>query len=67
MVYSLQSRVWSAPIVTEIKPFDIFYPAEDYHQNYYQNNPTQPYCNVVITPKLFKIRKEFDHLIRPRK
>ena len=67
MIYSLQSRVWSAPIVTEIKLFEVFYPAEDYHQNYFLNNPTQPYCNIIISPKLSKMRKQFDHLIRSRK
>lgn len=44
-------------IVTEISPLDIFYEAEDYHQNYYKNNTTQGYCSFVITPKLAKLRK----------
>lgn len=47
------------PIVTEIVPYTNFYPAENYHQNYYRANPAQPYCAVVITPKLAKFRKEF--------
>ena len=67
MVYSLQSRLYTTPIVTEIKAFEVFYPAEHYHQNYFQNNPTQPYCNIVISPKLYKMRKQFDHLLRSRK
>ncbi len=47
------------PIVTEIAEFDKFYEAEAYHQNYYNDNSRQPYCNVVITPKLLKFRKMY--------
>jgi peptide-methionine (S)-S-oxide reductase len=47
------------PIVTEVKKLDKFYPAEDYHKDYYKNNPLQPYCMLVIRPKLSKIKKEF--------
>lgn len=54
-----QSDLWPNPIVTEIAPLTDFYPAEDYHQNYYRNNPAQPYCQVVIDPKVQKFRKEF--------
>jgi peptide-methionine (S)-S-oxide reductase len=54
-----QSDLWSDPIVTEISPLDTFYKAEDYHQNYYRNNPAQPYCMVVIAPKMDKFRKTF--------
>ncbi len=50
---------FSAPIVTEIKPLAEFYPAEDYHQNYYNENGSQPYCSFVISPKLAKFRKKF--------
>ncbi len=52
-------KIWDNPIVTEISQFKKFYVAEDYHQNYYDNNPTQPYCNFVITQKLEKFKKEF--------
>jgi len=45
------------PIVTEVSPLGTFYEAEEYHQNYYRNNPTQGYCNFVISPKLSKLRK----------
>ena len=45
------------PLVTEISPLALFYEAEDYHQNYYRNNPSQGYCNYVISPKLTKLRK----------
>jgi peptide-methionine (S)-S-oxide reductase len=47
------------PIVTEIVPFDRFYKAEDYHQNYFRNNPNQGYCRMVIAPKLRKFEKVF--------
>lgn len=52
-------EVYSKPIVTEVSPLGTFYPAEDYHQDYYVNNPTQPYCMVVVAPKLAKFRKKF--------
>ena len=47
------------PIVTEIRQLKKFYPAEDYHRNYYKSNPLQPYCMLVIRPKISKIKKEF--------
>ena len=46
-------------IVTEVKKLEKFYPSEDYHKDYYRNNPFQPYCMVVISPKIRKIKKEF--------
>ncbi len=48
---------FNAPIVTEVSPIGTFYEAEDYHQNYYRNNPGQGYCSYVITPKISKLRK----------
>jgi len=54
--------IWSNPIVTEVEPFDEFYVAEDYHQNYFRNNGFQPYCQVIIAPKVAKFRKQ--HLDR---
>lgn len=53
------SGLWDGPIVTQIEPLDTFYEAENYHQDYFNNNPNQPYCNAVIKPKLEKFRKEF--------
>ena len=47
------------PIATEVKKLDAFYPSEDYHKDYYKNNPLQPYCMLVIRPKVSKIKKEF--------
>lgn len=53
------SGAFKNPIVTEIKPLTNFYPAEDYHQDYYSRNPNQPYCYFVIRPKLEKLEKKF--------
>lgn len=50
--------IWEHPIVTELTPFSDFYPAEDYHQEYFAKNPYQPYCQVVIAPKVAKFRKQ---------
>ncbi len=52
-------RLWSQPIVTELTPFDQFYLAEDYHQEYFANNPNQPYCRAVVAPKVAKFRKHY--------
>ena len=58
-----EAKIWKDPIVTEVTKFDQFYMAEDYHQEYYANNPFQPYCRVVIAPKVTKFRaKYFDQL-----
>jgi peptide-methionine (S)-S-oxide reductase len=64
VIHGLEAeKVWEKPIVTEVVPFQEFYPAEDYHQEYFANNPGQPYCQVVIAPKVAKFRKEhFDRL-----
>lgn len=51
--------LWDDPIVTEVVPFETFYPAEDYHQEYFARNPVQPYCQMVIAPKVAKFRKQF--------
>lgn len=50
------------PLVTELTPIETFYPAEQYHQDYYSRNQYQPYCMVVISPKLSKFRSKFAHL-----
>ncbi|MEK7582806.1 MAG: peptide-methionine (S)-S-oxide reductase MsrA [Patescibacteria group bacterium] len=50
-------------IVTEVKPLEKFYEAEDYHRNYYQNNKDQPYCQIVISPKLEKLKEKFYKLL----
>ena len=48
--------VWSNPVTTEVVPAEIFYPAEEYHQHYFERNPQQPYCQAMIGPKLAKLR-----------
>lgn len=57
-------KIYNNPIVTEIKPFDSFYKAEKYHQNYYERNQDQPYCQFVINPKLAKFRQRFTQLLK---
>ncbi len=55
-----------APIVTEVKPFERFYSAEQYHQNYFAQNSSQPYCAYVISPKIAKFRRKFAERLRAR-
>ena len=57
------SDLWSDAIVTEIEPLRDFYAAEDNHHDYYRNNPNQPYCFMVIDPKVNKFRKSFQHMM----
>lgn len=60
-----RSGTWSDPIVTEVVPMAAFYPAEDYHQDYFARNPNQPYCRAVVAPKVAKSRKaHFERLKR---
>lgn len=58
-------KVFDQPIVTEVTPASMFYKAENYHQNYFNNNPGNPYCAAVIQPKLYKFAKEFTEKIKP--
>lgn len=55
---------WKDPIVTELKPFDTFYPAEDYHHRFFELNPFQPYCRIVIAPKVANFRRRFAQKLR---
>lgn len=57
--------VWDDPIVTQVLPAPRFYPAEAYHQRYYESNPSQGYCRAVIRPKLDKLRKAWAPLLKP--
>jgi peptide-methionine (S)-S-oxide reductase len=57
-------KVWPDPIVTQIVPLDKFYVAEDYHQDYFANNPNQGYCVYVVSPKVEKFRKEFKEKLK---
>lgn len=52
-------HIWNGKIVTEVKPLDVFYPAEAYHQNYFRNHPNAGYCSVIIQPKVAKFRSHF--------
>ena len=61
-----EEKVWPNPVVTEISPFDKFFKAEDFHQDYYRNNKTQGYCQVVINPKLAEFRKKFGDRLKDR-
>ena len=56
--------IWDDPIVTTIEPFEIFYQAEGYHQEYFENNPNQGYCRVVINPKVEKFEKIFKEKLK---
>ena len=58
------SKTFADPIVTEVVDEDVFYPAEDYHQNYYAQNGSQPYCSFVVRPKVEKFRKQFSTKLR---
>jgi peptide-methionine (S)-S-oxide reductase len=58
-------HIWDRPIVTEIEPFARFWPAEPYHQNYYDNNSSKGYCTFVITPKIEKFKKIFKERLKP--
>jgi peptide-methionine (S)-S-oxide reductase len=59
-----QQGLWPDPIVTQVVPFEKFYRAEDYHQNYFTSNTNQQYCRVVIAPKVAKFRKHFIEKLR---
>jgi len=58
------SKAYNDPVVTEISPFTVFYKAEDYHQNYFNQNGDQPYCSYVIQPKVEKFRKVFKEKLK---
>lgn len=60
------ARLWPNPIVTEVTRFDAFYMAEDYHQEYFANNPFQPYCLGVVAPKVAKFRKQFTDRLKKK-
>jgi len=59
-----QENIWPAPIVTEVTPLDVFFVAEDYHQDYFNNNPQNQYCQMVVSPKLAKFKKTFASRLR---
>jgi len=57
-------KIFDNPIVTEIKPLDVFYPAENYHQKYFEYNALKPYCQFHISPKVAKLREKFGELMK---
>jgi peptide-methionine (S)-S-oxide reductase len=57
-------KIWSKPIVTQLEAFEAFYPAEDYHTDYFRRNPYQGYCQVVIAPKVSKFRQKFTEKLK---
>jgi peptide-methionine (S)-S-oxide reductase len=61
-----KAKVYNSPIVTKVEPFKAFYKAEDYHQNYYANNKNQPYCKMVIQPKIEKFEKVFKDKLKKK-
>lgn len=58
------NNTFGSKVVTTIEPFEVFYPAEDYHQDYYNLNQSQPYCRAVISPKVAKFRQQYSHLLK---
>jgi peptide-methionine (S)-S-oxide reductase len=60
-----RDQVYERPLVTQITPLEAFYPAERNHQGYYRRNPAQPYCQVVIAPKVAKVRAAFQDRLKP--
>ncbi len=62
-----QNKTFSKSIVTELKPLDTFYEAEEYHKAYYEKNRDEPYCQFVIDPKVAKLRQRFSHLLSEEK
>ncbi len=62
----VKSKIWNGKLVTQLVPYVEFFKAEEYHQNYFKNNPYQPYCQVIVAPKVAKFRKQyFDKLSKP--
>jgi peptide-methionine (S)-S-oxide reductase len=59
-----EQNIWPSPIVTELAPLPKYYPAEDYHRAYYDRNPEQGYCQVVISPKVAKLRQKFVEMLK---
>jgi peptide-methionine (S)-S-oxide reductase len=66
IIHELEKEaIYSDPIVTEITAFTEFFPAEDYHQEYFKKNPNQPYCQLIILPKIIKLREKYATKLKP--
>ena len=61
--YLEENKIFDVPVVTEIKPLEKFYEAEDYHKNYFQKSPEAAYCQIVISPKVLKLREKYKDLV----
>jgi peptide-methionine (S)-S-oxide reductase len=61
---TVAKRLWQKPITTEIKQLDVFWPAEDYHQDWFNKHPEQAYCQIIINPKVIKLKKKFADLLK---
>lgn len=59
-----EKKEFDVPIVTEVLPYKNFYTAEEYHQKYYESKPDAPYCQIVVSPKLAKLRQKFSRLVK---
>jgi peptide-methionine (S)-S-oxide reductase len=59
-----EQKIWDHPIVSQVAPLSNYYVAEDYHQEYFANNPNQPYCQAVVAPKVSKFRKHFLEMLK---
>jgi peptide-methionine (S)-S-oxide reductase len=59
------SKIWDKPLVTQLVPLKEFYPAEEYHRQYFARNPRQGYCTIVIAPKVLKFRKKYASMLKP--
>lgn len=59
-----EQKVWEDPIVTQIEPIENFYPAEDYHDNYFNNNSDEPYCRAVVRPKVERFKAVFEKKLK---
>lgn len=59
-----EAGIWDAPLVTQLVALETFYPAEDYHRDYFRNNPSQAYCQAVVAPKVAKFRSRFAHRLK---
>ena len=64
IAYLVSEEIWDAPIVTQVVAAETFYPAEEYHQEYFKRNPHQGYCMAVVSPKVSKFRKNFTALLK---
>jgi peptide-methionine (S)-S-oxide reductase len=64
MIAEIDAGAEGDPVVTELTPLDVFYPAEEYHKNYFANNPERAYCQIVINPKVEKVQAKFSELLK---